>query len=715
MNKFQFIFSGRDSVWMPLIIVLLCALLSWGLYVYFKRNISARIGRKLVLFRILSFLLLSVLFLSPVIRYERLSPADKTNILLVDRSESMGVKDVHTRSRLAAVRSRLEQEGYIANMQGLGPVQAYYFGESIEPYTAGGFMRARGSTHIAGALQEIVRRGKPDTINAVVVFSDGGETGSETVPQVITSIPVYTVGVGSEVSPHPHIKDVSIQIRGPLYRKCYVDEECSVPFIIEEKTGYSGIIQVSFKGAERFLAQKKVQVVNGFAKDTISCTPKKPGALLCELIAQALDSETVLLNNRAVCYADVYDKRIRVLYTEGSVKPEYKFLKRFLLSRSDMEAACILQTATGMFLHQGEGTDEEFSFRDFPQQALLKGYDVFIAGDVLLSEKGAQNIIRFAEEGGGIILAAPLKMAQARYDVSRLLPSVDVSVRYTGKDGRSALAFTDAGLRSKLWGDPGQLITEHAFIKGIMNFSRIPQGFRPLIVAEPGRTPFLLYARLGKGSLYITGSDTTYLWYMAGGSRGMDAHASFWNGLIRGAAGSDIVKGSEDTVEYRMEKRFFNRGEEIAVYARVPHSLEEKQPRMHISVPGQDIAAEFVKVTGSNREYRAVLSIDKRGEYKLRAGSGSNMQELHVIIKKGEEELKRLDPDPDYLRTISDMSGGFYVPLDEAEAVLSNVRHRRRSRAEIVEIPLWNSWIFFALICGLLGVEWFLRKRYDLY
>jgi len=86
-----------------------------------------------------------------------------------------------------------------------------------------------------------------------------------------------------------------------------------------------------------------------------------------------------------------------------------------------------------------------------------------------------------------------------------------------------------------------------------------------------------------------------------------------------------------------------------------------------------------------------------------------------VIVKKGEEELKRLDPDPDYLRTISDMSEGFYVPFNEAEAVLSKVRHKRRTEARIVEIPLWNSAVFFALICGLLGVEWFLRKRYDLY
>ena len=102
MNRLELFLLGKDSIWVSLAVIALCGTLSWFLYLHFKRNVSARISRKLFLFRMLSFLFLAVLF-----------PADQLTIIDYNRV----VKDLNGMSDKDFLK-KLESSFIIKDMGG---------------------------------------------------------------------------------------------------------------------------------------------------------------------------------------------------------------------------------------------------------------------------------------------------------------------------------------------------------------------------------------------------------------------------------------------------------------------------------------------------------------------------------------------------------------------------------------------------------------------
>jgi hypothetical protein len=74
-------------------------------------------------------------------------------------------------------------------------------------------------------------------------------------------------------------------------------------------------------------------------------------------------------------------------------------------------------------------------------------------------------------------------------------------------------------------------------------------------------------------------------------------------------------------------------------------------------------------------------------------------------------EQRDVTRDEAMLRQIAEATGGLYVPEERADALWEKIALERTGRVVETETELWQSGWWLALVMGLLGVEWWLRKK----
>jgi hypothetical protein len=74
-------------------------------------------------------------------------------------------------------------------------------------------------------------------------------------------------------------------------------------------------------------------------------------------------------------------------------------------------------------------------------------------------------------------------------------------------------------------------------------------------------------------------------------------------------------------------------------------------------------------------------------------------------------EQQDVTRDEAMLRQIAETSGGLYVPEERADELWEKIALERTGRVVETETELWQSGWWLALVMGLLGVEWWLRKK----
>jgi hypothetical protein len=86
-----------------------------------------------------------------------------------------------------------------------------------------------------------------------------------------------------------------------------------------------------------------------------------------------------------------------------------------------------------------------------------------------------------------------------------------------------------------------------------------------------------------------------------------------------------------------------------------------------------------------------------------------------VIVERPQRETRAPWQDEPLLRDLATLSGGHYFRLSELDALLEAIPDRREiAVSRLPPTPLWDrGWTLLAFV-GLLGGEWWLRKRQHL-
>jgi uncharacterized membrane protein len=707
--------------------------------------------------------------LSMTQRDQRLSVTDRLRVAIAEDRLAPGTKIAETATatdvpagttedpaRAALVRAVLVNPRLrlLEGMQKLGPLRVAFFGQRVrdlpEESRAPGVpptpLAARIDaelkneeirTALADAIRDVLTRSEGDLPAAIVVMTDGQDNNSKiSVDEAAQEcarlkIPLHVYGVGSSEIGNLEMKDMVVP--GTIF----FDDTVSVPVRWRCRGFKQGSAEITLLLGDRVVARKDVAVKEGEDfREELTFTPRKTagGEEKADLkaVIRYKGNETFSQDNEVKRAITLVDRKVKILYVEGSPRWEYKFLQTALLRDRRVEAKFLLASADARAVSGGGPY-----LPSFPKaRAELFAFDVLIFGDVPLAFVGTERVgwIRdFVREGGSLAFMAGRQHAPSEYaatPLAEVLPVEFAPARFTAFDLERPQMFvpqlTRAGERSEM------LALADTPDENARAWQALP-GFYwnyPVTKLRPGATALLVHPRqksgeqsvpvlatqyYGKGQVLYIGTDETWRWRANGGEK---IFGRFWGQVIY-QMGLPHVIGMPKRVQLALERPEIVTGQRFHVYARVfdaefrPFSGEKVNGRLERTdaAPGEERSRGVVldPVPGLPGEYRVLLSHDTVGRFVLKVDEPTGAALEYKVSLPPQHELQVGSMDEEGLRGAALAGGGAFYREEDLHTLAANLRPQKASFTERHETLLWNAPMLLIFV-GLITIEWILRK-----
>jgi uncharacterized membrane protein len=748
-------------------VVLIVAVLLVGLVWVRPRFARLSAGRRAVLvaLRLVVVLMTLVALVRPMLVYTKVEPLRASLVVLVDGSRSMQIEDsLGDASRWAAVRTLLESASDdLKKLAETWDVKAYQFdaeshklnlrdGRPELPAAPVGEQSALGA-----ALDEALEREANGRVLGVLLLSDGAQRAAaprDMPPQVAArrlaaeNIPLYTItfgkssgseradlAIGDLVTNETIFSEAPTEVRGLVTANGYANQPVRVQLLWESADGMSAVdtLQVD-SGAEG----AAVPIV-------LRHTPRSPGEYKVSLRVEPREGELVTTNNEASTFVTVRAGGINVLYLIGAKQVggraggrEQTFVRASLARSPDIVVEHRLINYKPM------RADLRETIRD-------GRFDVFMLDDVDaqgLSSESWQAMADRVREGAGLMMIGgyhsfgpggfrenplsdvlPIDFGRAQRQPFGETPRSDVHLPAPVKIQPAAplgarhpiMQIAGAGARS----DAAATWAALPPLDGANRVARDELKRNATVLAETGdgqRHPLLVAGQWGNGRTLAFAGDSTWKWQMLGFG---DAHRRFWRQSVLWLAKQD--EQTEGRVWIRLPGRRVMRG------ARVDFSVgaenAEHQPveaaQFEIKIETPDGKTLDVAPTKSGDQWGATFrETSAAGDYRIRltardGGIVLGTAEARFLVPKQDMELDRPAAEPTLMAQLAEMTkpaGGEALAAEQLPALLKRLAEKSPELKEevLAKTTYWDTWPFFLIFVGLLGVEWYLRKQWGL-
>ncbi len=770
-------YSGFTGAWFWTLLIGLQVTLAVG---FFYAAVYSYLGRRrittLMILRCLAILALLGILFQPVLSVLAGESQNRPYLpILVDRSESMATADeAYLPTRYVQVVQWLNQQRRRFEKH-FRPMY-YHFARSVE--LAGsldelGDLKPSGAdageTNIAAALNGVRGDFDPKDLPGIFLLSDGIHNTRDTVLDAAAKIgvPIYTVSLGTGKRNAAAQKNIRISsISAPL--DVVVNNVAKIAVGVEISGLANTEIEVRLleeDGSEpvataRLRTDKNVETKTA----TLSWTPRDAGEnekdagrirkLRIEI--QPNPAETMREDNQAELHVQMTQPRIRVLYVEGSIRPEYKYLRRLLDSDPNVRFISLVRISGSRFWSYGsiEGrrlrqlptTDEDF-----------KLFDVLILGDLnrtFLQERGTDRLGRirkFVRDGGGLLMIGGRNNfgpgGYSGTDVEAALPVVTGSLAQAQETTQFVPQLSAVG-------------EAHPIFAGITDFFSGPSGRRAktplpplrgcvtvekakigaeILAVHPTRKnangPLIVLAvqQFGAGRSAAFTADTTWQWYMSMRGRGAESpYQRFWGQLVRWLANVRTkARSAGSSVMLRTQRSCMQVGEKMKLIARVQNARGQGDETA-------EVVCRIVPLDGKGKvetlpmspslqrgTFEAQFHATTAGRYRVEVsaadsdGAKLGTDELPLYVAPYSPEKANIVPDETLLRMVADRSGGRYADIAALPELLDYVVERLKGAAgpppKPERYPLFNLAALFLLFVALLTGEWILRRRWQLH
>lgn len=708
-------------------------------------------GRRfiLALLRLLVIALLIAAMLRPTLVYTETKRQPATLILLLDKSRSMSVPDAMSgKSRWDALRSELAKAASeIDNLPEEFEVKAYAFdGEAHEAEVKRGQVRLPetpdgAETAIGSVLEDVLRRQAGKRLLGVVLMSDGAQRAyapRDTAPQAAASrlkqlgYHLYAFPFGQSRQG----KDVGIQ-----------DLVCNEQVFIKNRLEVSGQIRIDGFANRDIPVQLKVESAPGKSevvdRTTVHATgdnqllaykfhyvPQVPGE--CKLTVEAAQQpgERVLTNNQMSTYVNVLKGGVNVLYCEGNLRVEQKFLRRSLDASPDIKVE----------FRRIDPDQPGTRPPDFSDYFKPGKFDVYILGDIdsaAFTRPQLEDLAQAVQQGAGLLMLGGYQSfgagGYATTPLKDVLP-VEMSPLDRQDRGRAIRADlhapgplkmrpTDVGLRHFA------MMLDNSPVENNALWEKLPplegsnrfNGTKPaaLVLAAAGSTPLLVAQPYGNGRTMAFGADSTWRWWMRGFEK---VHKRFWRQMVLWLARKDQAAEGNVWIRFQQRRLMPNQRAEITVGAQSPtgEPLGELSGEVEVTLPDGSkqpipLGRQEDLLAGSFRDTQAP------GDYLVQATVRSKDKVLgtaraHFLVSQQDLELDNASADVALMTNLATMTGGEQLAPER----LGDLIHRLGRNVEHLTVQqetkktFWDTWPFFLAFVGLLALQWFLRKRWGL-
>ena len=345
----------RPGAWRALFVLVVGGVgfaLSLLAYRCSTRPVSRRQQRWLIALRTAALAAVLLTLLRPALVRRTITREKPLLFVLYDTSRSMGIRDAPdglTRfEELLALRK--VYGGALERLRSRFEVVEYGMSEGLSGPGVPGGPPAGRVTALGPALREVARRSEGRSGAAVVLFTDGAHnTGIEpdhVVPLLNQKkIPLYAVGIGRDVAAG-QVRDLALRaVRANPTGFAGNLLPVSVELAALGSKGERVHLQLLLDG--RAVAGKEVTIAGEeeTRRVELAFVPEEVGLHKVTVRATVLPGEILADNNHASTYVNVLPGGLTILYVEGKVRWEYKFLRRTLEASPDFQVTPVLLLA----------------------------------------------------------------------------------------------------------------------------------------------------------------------------------------------------------------------------------------------------------------------------------------------------------------------------------------------------------------------------------
>jgi hypothetical protein len=654
--------------------------------------------------------------------------------LVLDNSRSMSLPDGTGATRYARARAAAQSLRKALSSDPKGPrlaVEVFDItGSPIKDFPA---EPTADVTDLTRALRQATTRLRGRPLAGVILISDGVDNTGR--PHFLDweepAVPIFAVGF-------PRTAELDLAVRPPqVPRRVLVHNEMRVEVPIAKVGQPPVAATVTLRRGREVLATKRVKLPAGDGEQVaaLSWKPDQPGSFELTAEVSAAVGEKEQGNNAVNFPLEVVADPIRVLYLEGFLRYEHRFLKERLEDDPDVTLVSVVRRVSpdGPTAAVGKVRLTE---------AELKKFDVVILGDMegaYLGKAECRQLVRWLDgKNRSLLVLGGYRSFGPRG--WRDTPLADVlPVVFAGANPQSdrpfTLRLTEKGLahpiftidadrvrNSKLWQEAPPL-------DGMCLVARARPGADVLAVDPAvemeGRPAVALAVQRagGGGQVMVLCPDTTWKWSRLPRIVGRpdNLYGRFWSQTVRWLAGRAMDE-RRPLLSVRTEKPIYEAEKKVTLRVL-------RQPR-----PGTDLAGAQVTVDVTDPKGKLVAGLAPKtssadpdetrvefypalaGRYEIAASLKRDGKVLangtgELRVRGADLELADTGTRPDNLRALKEATGGVYVDIDDADELAGKVQRLERRQTRTLRSEYWDSpWLFGAFLLAVSG-EWFLRRK----
>ena len=594
----------------------------------------------LAAFRTMVIVLVILAMLRPTLIYTETRKQPATLVVLADQSRSMSVPDgIGGKSRWEMVGRALGDAASELNRLGRDfEIRPYGFDSELHPAEiAQGKIRLPETpegteTALGACLEDVLRNEAGKRLLGVILLSDGAQRAyspRDTAPQTAGShfkhlgCPLYTIPVGES----RHGQDVAVkellaneqvfvknrlEIAGQIRIDGFTNRKIPVRLIAQPGQGPAETVEeteVTATGDDSLVPYKFTWV------------PKTTGEYKLTVEAVQQPGERVVSNNQMTTYVNVLKGGLTVLYCEGELRWEQKYLLRALGSSPDVKVD---------YVRIDPYNPQQSRPADLRERFRPGKYDVYILGDLDSSVFTREELAELAHavtEGAGLIMLGGLhSFGPGGYAETPLAKVLPVRMDRLERQPLDSSAGGDLQLPGPLHMRPAEQGLRHfAMMLGatpdesVALWAKLPplegaNRFTTLspaavVLASAGKHPLLVAQSYGNGRVMAFAGDTTWRWWAHGY---VNAHKRFWRQIVLWLARKDLAQEGNVWVRFQQRRLAPAQRAEFVVGAQTPggEAVADLAGEAEVLLPdGSQRTVQLIRqdnlLTGSFRDTQA--------------------------------------------------------------------------------------------------------------
>ena len=609
-------------------------------------------------------------------------------------------------------------------------------------------------TDVPGSLEEVIQASVGQRLLGVILMGDGNQTVFDNTNESYrvakelgaAGVPLFALPWGPTGNT-AQARDVVVK-QFPEKLQAYVKNELDVRGTVRVSGMADQDIPVALWLTDEDDQRKKVAEITIRTPDndallpvTIPYVPEEEGYFRLTLEIEPQLGELLLDNNELTAFLVVREGGLRVLYLEGEMRQEQKFLRWSLDASPDVELD---------FQWLSRKQEDRWPI---PLGTALNSnaYDVFLIGDLEAAAVSAdewQSLAQLISDGKGMMMLGGYHAfgfgGYAETELAKVLPvsmqgaprgPIDPALlkRWHILDNLAMVPvrthpltqLADPAENSDIWQRLPRL-------KGANRFAGVKQAPGIQVLLEsPDADPLLVAGEYGAGRVLAFAGDSTWQWWRSGNQ---DLHRRFWRQVILWLARRDETENKEVWAE--LSGRRFLAGADVKLSAGARAANGDP-------IPHAELTAEFLRhpelgeapqnfalaYSDKAAEFQAPLPrLKNPGTYRMRIqaqvdGELIGNTEIEFQILDRDLELASYSADIEFLTRLAsftnDSGGKLVTPPQLKETLATWIDHPPPVEEPILERwtlgekPL-DAWVFLILFAGLLSLEWVLRRRWGL-